>query len=99
MRTEYVAQTLKRIEKNYKPKPYPGSIVLFYGRGTNNFGPDLGWEGLAEALEHHVIGDKVMDGRREIMNDPLVGITARELAPYLTAKNGASLPHESLNVI
>ena len=85
MRTEYVAQTLGRAERTYKPKPYPGSMVLFYGRGSNVYGPDLGWEGLAEAFEHHVIGDEVLDNRRDIMNEPLVGITAQELAPYFDA--------------
>jgi len=93
MRTEYVADQLELIEKKYKPKPYPGSIVLFYGRGTNNFGPDLGWEGLAAAFEHHVVGDDVLDNRRDIMNEPLVGITAKELAPYLDAASGNPLSH------
>ena len=87
MRTEYVAQTLERIEKKYKPKPYPGSIVLFYGRGTNSFGPDLGWEGLAQTFEHHVIGDDILDSRRDIMNEPLVGITAQALAPYFASSS------------
>jgi len=96
MRTNYVAETLERIEKKYKPKPYPGSIVLFYGRGTNMFGPDLGWEGLAAAFEHHVIGDDVLDNRRDIMNEPLVGITAKELATYLDAGSGNLLSHAAL---
>jgi len=99
MRTMYLTEMLGRAEQHYKPRYFPGSIVLFYGPGNDEFGPNLGWDGLAERLEHRVIGDQVLDSRREIMNDPLVGITARELAPYLTAKHGASLPHESLNVI
>ena len=86
MRTMYLAEMLGRAERNYKPKYFPGSIVLFYGPGTDEFGPNQGWDGLAERFEHCVIGDQVLDSRREIMNDPLVGITAKELAPYLTAR-------------
>lgn len=98
MRAIYVLETLGQAEQNYKPKPYPGSLVLFYGPGSDEFGPNLGWDGLAEHLEHRVIGDEVLDSRRDIMLDPLVGITARELAPYLDAEKG-SLSHESPNVI
>ena len=32
------------------------------------------------------------------MNEPLVGLTAKELAPYLDAKNGALLRQDSSNV-
>ncbi len=71
---------LGRSEQNYKPKRYPGSIVLFYGRGYEEFGPNLGWDGLAERIEHCVIGDDVLAGRREIMNEPLVVITAEGLS-------------------
>ncbi len=98
MRTMYLAEMLGRAEQGYKPKYYPGSIVLFRGPGSDE-GPNMGWDGLAGRFEHRVIGDQVLDSRREIMNYPLVGITARELAPYLTATEGSPLPHESLNVI
>jgi len=86
MRTMYLAEMLSRAEQCFKPKYYPGSIVLFRGPGSDENGPDMGWDGLAEHFEHRVIGDQVLDSRREIMNYPLVGITARELAPYLVAK-------------
>ena len=98
MRTMYVVQNLGRAEQSYKPKPYAGSIVLFYGQGSDEYGPNLGWDGLADHFERCVIGDGVVDNRRDIMNDPLVGITARKLAPYLDAQRGALLPHESVNV-
>ena len=100
MRTMYVAQTLGRAEQDYKPQPYPGPIVLLYGRGSEEeeFGPNLGWDGLAYRFEHRLIGNEILDNRRDIMNDPLVGITAKELAPYLNAQHGASLPHQSKNV-
>ena len=98
MRTMYLTEMLGQAERRYQPKFYAGPVALFYGRGNDEFGPNLGWDGLAEHFEHRVIGDKVLDSRREIMNEPLVGITARELLPCLNAKNGASVPHESVNV-
>jgi thioesterase domain-containing protein len=91
MRTMHVVQNLLRAEQSYKPKPYQGSIVLFYGPGSLEFGSNLGWDGLANQFEHCVIGDEVVENRRDIMNDPLVGITAKELAPYLAGQRGASL--------
>jgi amino acid adenylation domain-containing protein len=91
MRTMYVMEALGAAEKSYQPKPYAGTITLFYGSGTLDFGPNLGWDGLAESFQHCVIGDGDLDSRRDIMNEPLVGITARELAPYLNPKVGALL--------
>ena len=99
MRTMYVLETLGRAEQNFKPKPYSGPIVLFCGPGNDEYGPDLGWDGLAEHIEHHVIGDQVLDSRRDILIEPLVGATAKALAPYLNANVGASLPHEALKVV
>ena len=93
----YVTQTLGEIETHYRPQPYRGSLVLFYGLGTFDFGPNLGWDGLANQFEHCVIGDGVLDSRRDIMNEPLVGTTARELAPYLAGVSEASLPPALLN--
>ncbi len=97
MRTRYVAQTLGRAERSYKPKPYPGSVVLFHGPGSDDYGPDLGWGGLAASFQHRVIGESVLTLRRDILNEPLVGLTAKELAPYLEA-NGALLRQDSSNV-
>jgi len=36
-------------------------------------------------LQHCVIGDGNLDSRRDILNEPLVGITAQHLATYLHA--------------
>jgi hypothetical protein len=84
MRAIYVLETLGQVEQRYRPKPYNGSVVLFYGSGNVEFGPNLGWDGLAKSFEHCVIGDGTIDSRRDIMNDPLVAITAEKLAPYLS---------------
>ena len=86
MRAIYVLETLGQIERRYRPKPYHGSVALFYGSGNVEFGLNLGWDGLAEKFEHCVIGDGTIDSRRDIMHDPLVAITAEKLAPYLSRK-------------
>jgi pimeloyl-ACP methyl ester carboxylesterase len=95
MRTMYVMEMLGSAEQYYCPKPYGGALVLFFGPGTLDFGPNLGWDGLAERFEHCVIGKGVLDSRRDIMNEPLVGITAAKLAPYLDSKPEATLPPTS----
>ena len=93
----YVTQMLTWAEEKFAPKPYAGSLVLFYGEGTLDFGPNLGWDGLAEHFDHCVIGDGVLDSRRDIMNEPLVGATAKKLAPYLNGKRMAPLSSASEN--
>jgi thioesterase domain-containing protein len=98
MRTMYVAQTLGRAERNYRPRPYSDLIVLFYGLGDDEYGPNLGWDGLAATIEHHVIGEDSIQGRRDIMNYPLVGATATELAPYLNTKSAAFVAPEPVKV-
>jgi hypothetical protein len=72
----YVIRTLLRAEQNYFPKPYPGTLVLFHGSGDEDL--NLGWDGLAH-LENRIIGKGTRDSRRDLMNEPLVGHTAREL--------------------
>ena len=79
----YVMQMLTWAEEKFQPQPYAGSLVLFYGEGTLDFGANLGWDGLAEDFEQCVIGDGMLDSRRDIMNEPLAGTTAKKLAPYL----------------
>ena len=110
MRTRYVADTLGEAERNYKPRPYSGTIVLFYGLGSDVNGalfyllgrqvysPNLGWDGLAEHFDHCVIGETEVRGTRNIMNEPLVTTTAKELARYLNAKRAAPLAQESLQL-
>ena len=98
MRTMYVMEMLGSAEQHYCPKPYRGSVVLFFGQGTLDFGPNLGWDGLAERFEHCIIGDEVLDSRRDILNQPLVGITASKLAPFLDLKLEASLPPTSTDL-
>ena len=92
MRTSYVTQMLGKAERNYRPMPYPGTIVLFYGPENADYGPKLGWDGLAMHLEHCVIGDNAAQSRRDIMNEPLVELTARELSAFLNGTAHAVEP-------
>jgi amino acid adenylation domain-containing protein len=78
MRTLYVARTLLHAEQNYVPNPYRGTLVLFHGSDYES-DPKLGWDGLAEHLEHRIVGNSTHDSRRDLMNEPLVAQTAREL--------------------
>ena len=83
MRTSYVTQMLGKAERGYRPKRYPGRIVLIFGQDSNQYGPNLGWDGLAEQFEHRMVGEVVVNNRRDIMDDPLVEFTARELSSFL----------------
>jgi len=60
------------------PKPYPGTLVMFHGSDYED-DPNLGWDGLADNIEHHIIGTSSQDSRRDLMNEPWVNQTAREL--------------------
>jgi len=79
MRTSYVWRTLIRAERNYVPKPYPGRVVMFHGSDYED-DPNLGWDGLAGGIEHHIVGNSSQDARRDLMNEPWVGQTGRELS-------------------
>jgi len=79
MRTLYVWRTLIRAERNYVPKPYPGRVVMFHGSDYED-DPNLGWDGLAGGIEHHIVGNSSQDARRDLMNEPWVGQTGRELS-------------------
>lgn len=87
MRTLYVWRTLLRAEQNYVPKPYAGSVVLFHGSDYEK-DPTLGWDGLAEHLEHRTIGEGGQDSRRDLMDEPLVNQTANELTLCIAAASG-----------
>jgi amino acid adenylation domain-containing protein len=96
MRAMYVTQSLGAAELKYHPQSYPGTITLFHGQEALSFGPNLGWDGLASEIQHCVIGDGDLDSRRDILTEPLVGITARHLAACLKPMNRAAIPEVSL---
>jgi len=51
---------------------------MFHGSDYDD-DPNLGWDGLTANIEHHVIGNSSQDSRRDLMNEPRVNQTAREL--------------------
>jgi thioesterase domain-containing protein len=85
LRTMYVVRTTQAAEQNYAPRRYPGSLILFRGRGLYEYenDPNIGWDGLAEHSENYEIGDAGQRTRRDIMNQPLVRLLARELTVCL----------------
>jgi amino acid adenylation domain-containing protein len=97
MRTMYVTETLGQAEAQYCPRPYAGTLTLFHGEEAMEYGPNLGWDGLAEKFQHCVIGDGNLDTRRDILNEPLVSVTARQLAAYLNENEGARLPDAAVS--
>jgi amino acid adenylation domain-containing protein len=83
LRTLYVMTMLGRAEQNYAPGRYEGTLTLFRGRGLYENDPNMGWDGLAESFENYEIGDGGLRSRRDIMNEPLVGLLAKQLSACL----------------
>ena len=79
LRTMYVVRMINATEARYAPKPYAGTITLFRGRGLYEDDPNMGWDGLAATLENYEIGSGGLRSRRDIMNEPLVGMLAAQL--------------------
>ena len=82
-RTLYIARMLSRAEQAYVPSFYAGEVHLFHGQGLNQPSELMGWDGLANHFENHVIGDEEVGSRRDIMNEPLVGMLAAKLTDCL----------------
>ena len=80
LRTMYVVRMINEAEKQYAPQFYPGTLSLFRGKGLYEEDSDMGWSGLAKRLENFEIGDGGLRSRRDIMNEPLVGALAKQLA-------------------
>jgi amino acid adenylation domain-containing protein len=96
MRTLYIARTLYNAERNYVPKSYPGVVVMFHGSDYGD-DPNLGWDGLAGRIEHHIIGESSQPAGRDLMKEPLVGQTARELCDCLVrACHATEFKHQQI---
>jgi hypothetical protein len=89
LRTMYVVRMISATESQYVPKPYAGTIALFRGRGLYEDDPNMGWDGLAETLENYEVGDGGLRSRRDIMNEPIVGLLAQQLSQCIA--NGKQL--------
>jgi thioesterase domain-containing protein/acyl carrier protein len=83
LRTMYVVRMINATESGYTPKPYCGVLTLFRGRGLYEDDPNMGWDGLAESIENLEIGDGGLRSRRDIMNEPVVGVLAQKLEACL----------------
>ncbi|MBZ5723309.1 MAG: amino acid adenylation domain-containing protein [Acidobacteriia bacterium] len=93
LRTMYVVRMINQAEQNYAPRQYPGTLALFRGRGLYEHDPHMGWDGLAANLETYEIGDGGLRSRRDIMNEPLVGLLAGRLTECLdTAHDSQGRP-------
>ena len=88
LRRSYLGTVLRNMEDRYVPKPYPGKVTHLHGSNLTEFGPELGWEGLAGNFEHLVIGDGTYQSRRQLFIEPLVERTASELNALLDAAIG-----------
>jgi hypothetical protein len=85
LRTMYVVQQINQAEQAYVPQRYGGTITLFHGKDLSETDPNLGWNGLADRLDNFEIGDGGLRSRRDIMNEPLVGLLAKQLESCLEA--------------
>jgi thioesterase domain-containing protein len=90
LRTMYVVRMINATESIYAPKLYPGTVTLFRGRGLYEDDPNMGWEGLARTLEVCEVGDGGLRSRRDIMNEPLVGMLAKQLDASIAKANTGS---------
>lgn len=88
LRTMYVVRMINATESRYAPKRYNGVLTLFRGKGLYEDDRNMGWDGLADTIEHHEIGDGGLRSRRDIMNEPLVGLLAQELDACMLAAGG-----------
>jgi amino acid adenylation domain-containing protein len=78
----YVGGSLHMLQSKYKPKEYPGSMVVLRSPGIYT-DPYLGWRNFVkgEIKTYDIPGKHT--GRRDIMNEPYVQFTAKELANFL----------------
>ena len=80
LRRMYVHRMTGAAEREYMPSFYPGPITLVRGKGLYDDDPEMGWSGLADYLEVHEIAGGEHRSRRDILNEPIVGLLAQQLA-------------------
>ena len=69
---------------------------MFHGSDYED-DPNLGWDGLAGNVEHHIIGSSSQDARRDLMNEPWVNQTGRELSDCIVrACDAATFKHSQI---
>ncbi|MGI8581609.1 MAG: non-ribosomal peptide synthetase [Chitinophagaceae bacterium] len=86
----YFWETNADIVRRYKPKPYPGKMIIFRSPGIYS-DPHLGWDGLVTGgIETFDIPGKHRN-RREIMNEPFIQDTAERLKLILEGETIQSI--------
>jgi amino acid adenylation domain-containing protein len=83
LRRMYIHRMTGAAERAYRPTSYPGRLTLFRGKGLYDNDQEMGWSGLADHLEIHEIAGREHRSRRDILNEPVVGLLARRLATCL----------------
>jgi thioesterase domain-containing protein len=83
LRTMYVVRMINQAEQRYIPQPYPEIITLFRGKGLYENDLNMGWDQLAK-LQIFELGDGSLRSRRDIMNEPLVSLLAKQLCECLS---------------
>jgi hypothetical protein len=79
----YTGNSLYLLQCKYKPKPYPGDMVVFRSPGIYA-DPYLGWQHLVNGgiKTNDIPGEH--ETRRDIMNEPYVQYLAKELQTFLS---------------
>jgi acyl carrier protein len=78
----YIGNTLGILQNNYKPKPYPGSMIIFRSPGIYSE-PCLGWKDFVKGEIKSFDISGLHESRRDIMNEPYVQLLAKELKSFL----------------
>lgn len=73
--------------KAYQPKPYPGELTIFRSPGIY-VDPNLGWSDFVTGKITTVDIPGRHKDRRQIMNEPFVQITAKEISKVIEKKTG-----------
>ena len=79
----YVYYSLGILQSNYKPKLYPGSMVVFRSPGIFSKDSYLGWKNFVKGEIKTIDIPGMHETRRDILNEPFVQILAKELENIL----------------
>jgi len=78
----YVGGSLHKLQAEYKPKPYQGSMIIFRSPGIFT-DPSLGWNDFVKGEIKTIDIPGMHVHRREIMNEPFVETLSEELKNFL----------------
>lgn len=71
-----------KAERSYRPRPYPGDLMVFYGEGLYE-DPTLGWDGLASQGVRTFAVPGEHDNNRQAMHEPAVRFVAQRVEEHL----------------